>query len=206
MAARGHHSLRWAETPTLRVALTFRLRVGGGAGRVAAMHSQRATLPRQVVIAAWILRIGLGGWFLASGALKVWGTGLGKFTEQIQNYQIVLPLLGLDFTKGPWDAVAAYAVPWVEIVAGLCLAAGWWRRPVLLLFAGLVAVFAFCVGWAWSRGLDIACGCHGSDAPINYWGKVAEFAGYYAAFAALWWEYRATERSDPRHAAPSADG
>lgn len=168
-----------------------------GPGRLAAMHPQRAINPLIFIVAAWILRIGLGGWFIASGVLKIWDDGLVDFTRHIQNYQLILPG-GLDFTKGPWDAVAAYTVPWVEIVAGCFLAAGCWRLPTLLVFSALVAVFAICIGWAWAHGLDIACGCHGGDAPLNYWGKVAEFVGYYTAFGLLFWLERITATPESR--------
>ncbi len=153
------------------------------------MESRSAALARKTAGEVLILRIGLGAWFLVSGLMKVWGPGLDKFTGQIQNYKLVLPGIGLDFTRGPWDAVAAYTVPWVEVVVGVCLIAGWWRRATLLLCAGMVAVFVFCIGWAWLRGLDIACGCHGGDAPVNYWGKTAELAGYYLALALFWWHH-----------------
>jgi len=122
-------------------------------------------------------RILLGGWFVYSGAVKVVGTGLDRFTRDIANYQLVAP---------PWDAIAAYTVPWFEIVAGAGLIVGLCRRGAILTLAGLVAVFAFCIGWAWVHQLDIACGCHGGDAPIQYWHKVAEFAAYWLMLAGLW--------------------
>jgi uncharacterized membrane protein YphA (DoxX/SURF4 family) len=127
----------------------------------------------------WALRVGLGLWFIYSGGQMVFFIGLDKFTQAVANYGLV---------KEPLDAVAAYTVPWVEIVAGLCLLTGVFRRGTLLVFCGLVAVFATSIGWAWAHDLKIACGCHGGDEPIQYWWKVAEFAGYYLAFGLLWWE------------------
>ncbi len=109
--------------------------------------------------------------------MKVFASGLDRFTRDIANYKLVAP---------PLDAVAAYTVPWFEIVAGICLLVGVLRRGAILTLAGLVGVFAFCIGWAWFHQLDISCGCHGSDAPIHYWSKVAEFAGYWVVLAGLW--------------------
>lgn len=140
-----------------------------------------------ISVATRVLRVGLGLWFVGSGGWKLVVSGLDQFTRDIGNYQ--LPLI-----KPPFDALAAFTVPWVEIVAGLLLVAGWWRRATLLVFCGLVAVFAICIGWAWSQNLNIACGCHGSDQPIQYWAKVAEFAGYYLAFGLLWWEAGKSEQ------------
>ncbi len=88
------------------------------------------------------------------------------------------------------DAIAAYTVPWFEVVAGVCLVLGILRRGAILTLAGLVCVFAFCIGWAWVHQLDISCGCHGGDAPIRYWNKVAEFTGYFIVLGWLWWRER----------------
>lgn len=131
----------------------------------------------KLAAAALIARVSLGAWFVYSGGMKIFGSGLDRFTRDIANYQLVGP---------PLDAVAAYTVPWLELVAGLCLMLGLLRRGAILTFAGLVVVFAISVGWAWSKGLDISCGCHGGDAPIQYWAKAAEFAGYFILLGWLW--------------------
>ncbi len=129
-------------------------------------------------IAALITRVLLGVWFGFSGGMKIFGSGLDRFTRDIANYQLFGP---------PLDAVAAYTVPWLELIAGVCLVLGILRRGAILTLAGLVVVFAICVGWAWAHQLDISCGCHGGDAPIQYWTKVAEFAGYFMVLGWLWW-------------------
>ncbi|MGD9419498.1 MAG: MauE/DoxX family redox-associated membrane protein [Verrucomicrobiota bacterium JB025] len=125
-----------------------------------------------------VLRVCLGTWFVFSGGMKVFGTGLDKFVYQISNYKLV---------GEPWDAVAAYTVPWFEMVVGVCLVVGVLKKGAYLTLAGMVAVFAFAIGWAWAHDMDIACGCHGGDERISYWGKVAEFAVYYAVIGWLWW-------------------
>ncbi len=130
---------------------------------------------RVVARVAYVL---LGAWFIFSGGQKIFSSGLDRFTRDIANYGIV---------TAPLDAVAAYSVPWLELVAGICLVLGVLRRGALLTLAGLVVVFCISVGWAWAHGLDIACGCHGGDAPIHYWNKVAEFAGYFVILGWLWW-------------------
>lgn len=128
-----------------------------------------------VALAASVL---LGAWFVYSGGLKIFGTGLDRFTFDVSNYKLV---------KAPWDAVAAYTVPWFELIAGVCLMLGILKRGALLTVAGLVVVFSISVGWAWTKGLDISCGCHGTDAPIQYWNKAAEIAGYFLLLGWLWW-------------------
>lgn len=161
-----------------RIASCDRGRLRADCRRMAPAPARLSTKFAKIVPLA--LRIALGGWFVVSGGLKLWVGGLDLFTRQIGNYQ-------LPFISPPWDAAAAYTVPWLEIVLGVMLVAGWWTRAVLGVLAGLVAVFAVCVGWAWARNLNIACGCLGGEAPIHYWGKVAEFAGYYLAIGVLWW-------------------
>jgi uncharacterized membrane protein YphA (DoxX/SURF4 family) len=126
---------------------------------------------------ALVARVLLGFWFTYSGGVKVFATGLDRFTRDIGNYKLVPP---------PLDAIAAYTVPWFEIVAGVCLMLGFLRRGAILTISGLVVVFAFCIGWAWVHQLDISCGCHGGDAPIQYWSKVIEFTGYFLLLAWLW--------------------
>lgn len=124
------------------------------------------------------LRTSLGCWFVYSGGFKVFASGLDRFTKDIANYRLV---------SAPWDAVAAYTVPWFEIVAGLCLMLGILKKGAVVTLAGLVCVFAFCIGWAWFHQLDISCGCHGGDEKIRYWAKAGEFLFYFVALGWLWW-------------------
>ncbi len=127
--------------------------------------------------AALIARVLLGVWFVYSGGFKIFASGLDRFTTDIANYQMVKP---------PFDAFAAYSVPWLELVAGICLMLGILVRGAVLTLAGLVVIFAISIGWAWAHNLDITCGCHGGEAPIRYWNKVAEFAGYFILLAWFW--------------------
>ncbi len=134
-------------------------------------------LTRKSQVAALVVRVVLGLWFAYSGGQKIFVTGLDRFTRDVANYRLVGP---------PLDAVVAYTVPWVELVAGFCLILGILRRGSILTIAGLVVVFSVAIGWAWSQGLDISCGCLGSDAPINYWLKAAELCGYLLVLGWLW--------------------
>jgi uncharacterized membrane protein YphA (DoxX/SURF4 family) len=125
------------------------------------------------------LRLALGGFFAWSGWTKVFRSGLDDFTRAVGNYKIVY---------SPWDAVVAYTIPWVEMVVGVCLIAGWWKRGALLVLAGLVGFFAAGVGHAWNKGLDIACGCHGNPdgVSMNYPLKFAELGTYWLAILFIW--------------------
>ncbi len=128
-------------------------------------------------VIALVLRVCLGAWFVDSGVRKVFVTGLDRFTVDVGNYQLV---------GAPWDGVIAYTLPWLEVVAGLCLVLGFLRRGAILTVAGMVVMFAAGVGWAWWQGLDISCGCRGGDEPMNYWVKMGEFLLYSVVLGFLW--------------------
>jgi uncharacterized membrane protein YphA (DoxX/SURF4 family) len=81
-----------------------------------------------------VLRIQLGAFFAWSGWMKAFHTGFDDFTRAVGNYQLAKP---------PWDAAIAYTVPWVEMIVGVCLVLGIWKRGALIVLAGLVACFAF---------------------------------------------------------------
>lgn len=75
------------------------------------------------------------------------------FSIQIENYQIV----GREITR-----FVAVTLPWIELLVGLCLIAGWWVRPATLIANSLFLVFIAGIVSALIRGLDIECGCFGS--------------------------------------------
>ena len=131
----------------------------------------------RIEIATLILRVVLGCWFVYSGGVKIFGSGLDRFTTDISNYRMVGP---------PIDALIAYSLPWAELFAGTCLMLGLLRKGAILVLGGLVIVFCIAIGWAWAHGLDIRCGCHGGEETIAYWWKSAELAGYLVALGWLW--------------------
>jgi uncharacterized membrane protein YphA (DoxX/SURF4 family) len=133
---------------------------------------------KPVLIVALILRVLLGAWFAFTGGQKLFGTGLSQFTRDIANYGLL---------KAPLDAAAAYTIPWFELVAGLCLVLGILRKASILTIAGLVAVFSYGVGHAWSQNLNIACGCRGGAEAMSYSAKATEFAGYFIVLVFLAW-------------------
>jgi uncharacterized membrane protein YphA (DoxX/SURF4 family) len=56
--------------------------------------------------------------------------------------------------------LVAVTLPWIELVAGLLLIAGVWRRESALVIALLLAVFIVAAGSVMARGIDVEnCGC-----------------------------------------------
>lgn len=141
----------------------------------------------RIAVLSVVLRSLIGLWFAYSGGVKLFVSGLDRFTKDIANYKMV---------GEPWDAVAAFTIPWAELLAGLFLLAGLLRKGAILVLLALVGAFSFSIGWAWWHQLDIACGCHGEDAKISYWTKVFELSAYVLILGFLWIsERRALDRS-----------
>ncbi|MCF6312899.1 MAG: hypothetical protein L3J39_10660 [Verrucomicrobiales bacterium] len=74
------------------------------------------------------------------------------FAMQVRHY---------DLLPDPWVALVALFLPWLEIACGVGL---WWRRlqgGALLGLTGMILIFLLALISAWSRGLNIDCGCFG---------------------------------------------
>jgi uncharacterized membrane protein YphA (DoxX/SURF4 family) len=74
-----------------------------------------------------------------------------EFLGSIYAYELPLPR--------PLLQTAAVVLPWMELLCGLLLLAGFWPQTALLIVTALMVLFVLATGQAWARGLDIACGC-----------------------------------------------
>lgn len=104
-----------------------------------------------------ILRLAVAGVFLTAGVLKAWEPA--RFALDVHHYQLL-----------PWvlSAAAAFYLPWLEIVCGAALFVRKVERGALLIALILTTIFLAALISAWSRGLDISCGCFGSSGLENY--------------------------------------
>ncbi|MBA4378692.1 MAG: hypothetical protein C0395_08610 [Gemmatimonas sp.] len=57
----------------------------------------------------------------------------------------------------------AMLVPWLELVAGGAMILGFARRGAAWLVILMLAMFMAAIGSAMARGLDISCGCFGTE-------------------------------------------
>jgi putative oxidoreductase len=108
----------------------------------------------------WFLRLGLGGVFLAAGALKF--SDPTSFALEIHNYQLLPDLAPL----------LAATLPAVEIVLGLALVAGPrpWMRAGAFASTLVLLVFTLAVASVVARGVNIDCGCFGEGSgPVTMW-------------------------------------
>jgi putative oxidoreductase len=94
------------------------------------------------------LEIVLGGLFFYAGLQKLLRPY--EFAEAVLAYQMLPETL---------VGVIVAVLPWVEIAAGLCLAAGLKRRSCLLLLSGLLIAFLVVILITLARGLKIDCAC-----------------------------------------------
>ena len=106
--------------------------------------------PAQIILA--LLRIGLGAIFVYAGALKIWNPG--QFAIDVSHFQLT-----------PWTVSVLVAVylPWLEVLAGLALILRRLPLGALLAIIGMTLVFMAALTSAWTRGLDISCGCFGKE-------------------------------------------
>jgi uncharacterized membrane protein YphA (DoxX/SURF4 family) len=84
-------------------------------------------------------------------------SGPAEFARVVYRYQIVGPS---DRLSPAVPNTLAVTLPWIELVAGLLLLFGAWRREAALLCALLLLTFILAVGSALWRGIDLQnCGC-----------------------------------------------
>ncbi len=101
-----------------------------------------------------VARLILGGVFLYAGFVKI-GEPAG-FAGSVAAYRL-LPYFG--------NYLAAAVLPWLEVLCGLLLIAGYRTRAAASLVLLLLLAFMAALVSALARGLDIDCGCfrHGGE-------------------------------------------
>ena len=98
-----------------------------------------------------VFRLALGGLFVYAGVAKALDPL--DFAQNIRNYDLVGQSLSF---------VAAIVLPWLEILAGLALAAGGRKGAAPLIISGLLVFFILLTLVTILRGLDVDCGCFGA--------------------------------------------
>ena len=108
----------------------------------------------------WLLALVVGGVFVYASLSKI--SDPRAFAKIVYYYQVVGPSASFGFVPANLVAVA---LPWVELIAGVLLIAGVWRREAAVVSAVLLAVFVAAVASTLARGIDIQnCGCFALDA------------------------------------------
>lgn len=113
---------------------------------------------KKLIATEWLLAVVLAGLFAYAGVVKVMHPDV--FLTDIENYQI---------TPYPVSWAAAMFLPWLELWLAITLLCPAWRKTAAIWCGTLMAVFILAMLSAWTRGLDISCGCFGgSDVTANY--------------------------------------
>jgi uncharacterized membrane protein YphA (DoxX/SURF4 family) len=102
-----------------------------------------SSLPVQV-----LCRFILGGLFIYAGIHKV--ADPHGFARIVHNYQLLPDTL---------VTLLAVVMPWVEIMAGLFLVAGIFKRTSAVVLSSLLIIFTIAISINLIRGLDFDCGC-----------------------------------------------
>ena len=126
-----------------------------------------------------LARLAVGGVLVYAALLKLLAPA-EEFAFAIEGYRVLNAQLSL---------YAAYLMPWLELWAGLLLAAGVFTRGNALFCGGLFVFFELLLGQAWLRGLPVtSCGCFGSSGS-NSLGH--EFAQNLVILVLIWlaWRY-----------------
>jgi len=96
-----------------------------------------------------VLRLLLGALFVYASLDKI--ASPPAFAKAVYQWQVGGPV--------PSNVVAV-TLPWIELVAGLLLLAGAWKREAALVIALLLVVFLVAAGSVMARGIDVEnCGC-----------------------------------------------
>jgi len=97
----------------------------------------------------FLLRVILGGFFVYASLDKI--ASPAAFAKIVYQWQVVGPV--------PSNLVAV-TLPWIELVAGLLLVAGVWRREAAAVIGLLLIVFLVAAASVMARGIDVEnCGC-----------------------------------------------
>jgi len=96
-------------------------------------------------------RLTVGGIFTWAGLLKI--IDPHGFAQSIANYNI--------FPQG-MSLFLALVLPWIEVICGIFLISGIFRKASTIIISGSLAIFLILIAVSILRGLDIDCGCFGN--------------------------------------------
>lgn len=143
-----------------------------------------------------ILGFVLAAVFGTAGVLKL--ADPFTFSRDIEHYQLLV---------SPWTGVLAVYIPWLEVLTAAALLFPRWRSGAASVALGLSVVFAAALTSAVVRGLDVRCGCFGSDDPTTMvvaLGRNVVIA--LLAAAVVWLERRRAQPDSPANGAVAPAG
>lgn len=106
---------------------------------------------REALTHPWLTvrtQIALGLFFVVAALPKL--ADPPSFAHMIYNYRLA---------PGPLVNLSALVLPWAELLLGIALICGIWRRTAALLVGALLALFILAISVNLLRGNAIDCGC-----------------------------------------------
>lgn len=106
---------------------------------------------REALAHPWLTvrtQIALGLFFVVAALPKI--ADPPGFAHMVYNYKMV---------PGPLVNAMALVLPWAELLMGVALVAGIWRRTAAALVGVLLVVFIAAISFNLMRGNAIDCGC-----------------------------------------------
>lgn len=111
------------------------------------------------------------------------------FAAIVNNYQIL---------PGGMINLTALVLPWLEMIIGICLVAGW-VMPGAVIFANiLLLTFTVLIFYNLHRGLDISCGCFSTapgESPVGKLTIARDTIFLLLSFYLIWFNLRKTPYS-----------
>jgi putative oxidoreductase len=129
----------------------------------------------------WIASIALGAVFVYASLDKI--ASPLEFAKIVYRYRLAGPTAGLGVV--PANALAV-VLPWLELVTGVLLITGVWRREAAALAGGMLVMFLVAVSYVLWQGIDVAhCGCFtvGGEGRSAGWTLIAGELGLLALAA-----------------------
>ncbi|MGD2295119.1 MAG: MauE/DoxX family redox-associated membrane protein [Candidatus Aminicenantes bacterium] len=99
----------------------------------------------------YIFRFVLGGVFIWAGTVKIFNPL--DFAQDIANYRAFPQAVSF---------VLALVLPWVEVICGVLVIGGLFRKSSAFVLSSLLVGFLFLIAVTMVRGIDVECGCFGS--------------------------------------------
>lgn len=146
--------------------------------------------PRKFLTHPWLtvrVQILLGTVFVVAALPKI--ADPPSFAHMIYNYRML---------PGGLVNLAGLFLPWFELLAGVALVLGLWRRTATVAIGALLVVFIAAIGFNLARSNPIDCGCF--DVSVvgrsvterfrDMWGVVVRDVGMLALVAQSLWAER----------------
>lgn len=122
------------------------------------MTGHNTRKPRLLLVLTFLLRVGMGIFFLVTGLLKI--NGLDETAEFLTRSRLLPELCSMP--------LACIGVA-MEIIVGVCLLLRMAYRGAALWGCLMTGVFLLLYAQAWARGLELSCNCLGATHEIvNY--------------------------------------